>query len=108
MNTPYTYSKALDICLEYQYLVDCALSSEYRDLGRIEHVAISPASEKEKNEFIEYFKAFNDVEKALSFFDTKEYDVVLISRNKQLQVSVRDLSAHIAYQKENKNQIILD
>ncbi len=108
MSNHYTYDEALALCDEYQYLTGCALCGEYRSLGKVEVVAVSPAADTKKNAFLEYYKAFNDPKKALNFFNTHEYDVVLISRNDQQQISVRDLRAHLAYQTANRSQFYLD
>ncbi len=109
MDNALSFKEAKETAAEYQYLTGQPFCREYRAMGVIECVAIAPADALHKSYFLEYYQIFKDADKALSYFkDTTEFDVVLISCDSEQNNSIRELSAHLAYQKSSKGQPVLD
>lgn len=110
MDNALNYEEAMALATEYQYLVGQPMSAEYRSMGVVECVAVVPFDVLHKSYYLDYYQIFNDAEKSLSYFkDTAEYDVVLISRDKEQNCTMRELCAHLAYQKSSgARHVILD
>lgn len=109
MDNALSLSEAKETALEYQHLTGQPFCREYRAMGVIECVAIAPADAMHKSYFLEYYQIFKDADKALSYFkDTTAFDVVLISTDSEQNNTIRDLSAHLAYQRSTKGQPVLD
>lgn len=109
MDNGLSLQEAKETAAEYQYLTGQPFCREYRAMGIIECVAVAPADVLHKGYFLEYYQLFKDADKALSYFkDTTKFDVVLISSDNEQNNTIRELSAHLAYQKSSKGQPVLD
>lgn len=92
-----TLDEATNVCHEYQHIVGRLFCGEYRELGTIEAVVISPSGKLDKWVFAKYYQKFNDAVQALGAYTGNTFDVVLIGRDKHNNVICRDLSAHLSY-----------
>lgn len=110
MDNALNYEEAMTLAAEYQYLVGQPMSAEYRSMGVVERVAVVPFDVLHKSYYLDYYQIFKDADKCLSYFkDTTEYDVVLISSDKEQNNSMRELCAHLAYQKSSgASHLVLD
>lgn len=101
-----TLNEAQALCREYQHIVGKLFCGEYRELGTIEAVVVSPSGKLDKWAFAKYYQRFSNWEQALSFYTGSTFDVVLIGRDKQNNVVCRDLNAHFAYTNANPDLFI--
>lgn len=95
--TPLTLAEAYALSREYKHIVGQPFCGEYRDMGNVEDVVVAPYGKLNKWMFIRYYQKLNDAVKALSFYNEKEYAVVVIGRSKSGQAACMDLIAHLAY-----------
>lgn len=96
-----TFDEASDLCHEYAELVGQPFCGEYRNLGNIEAVVVSPFGKLDKFYFLKQYQTFGDPVTALAFYTGEDFDVVLIGHDLLNQVTCRELSAHLAYNLSN-------
>ena len=101
--------EARQICSEYVDLIGQPFCGEYRNLGNIEAVVVSPYGKLEKFYFLKQYQIFKDANSALAFYNGDDYDVVLIGHDSLQQPVCRDLSAHLAFYISNPDlRIVFD
>ena len=76
----FTRDEAEMICYQYQSLVGKPYSSDRYSVAAIECVAVVPFDNLNKWFFIYLYEDNGDPETALSFYESEQYDVILISR----------------------------
>jgi hypothetical protein len=101
-----SYEEAVQTCAAYQHVVGQTFCGEYREFGQVEAVVIAPYSKLDKWAFTKYYQKFNDAEQALAFYTGREYDVVLIGRDKAGNIVSRELEAHLAFSSSNPDFFI--
>ncbi|MGN6567259.1 MAG: hypothetical protein ACTHJ0_04870 [Flavipsychrobacter sp.] len=75
----HTRKQALNISKEYQNIVGKLYLSKDQVMEVIEAVTIAPYDKKNKSTFVEKYKIYRDTEKAISFYEGVDYDVVVFT-----------------------------
>ena len=78
--SPFNIKQAIAICNEYQHLKGNVVISDNADFEVVDCVCIVPHDKLERLLFFKLFKEMKDAEKALTFYQGKEYDIALILR----------------------------
>jgi uncharacterized protein (DUF1330 family) len=104
--TPLTLQEANALCIQYKHVVGQPFCGEYLGLGNVEDVVVAPFNKLNKWIFLKYYQKFNDARQALSFYNDNDYDVIVIGRSKNGQVTCMDINAHMTYATSNPDFFI--
>jgi len=79
-NEPITLNKAIALCNKYQHLKGNVVISGKGDFEVIDCITIAPHDKLNKMLFFKLYKEMKDAEKAITFYNDSQYDVILILR----------------------------
>ena len=76
--TPFTIEEAVEICEDFEDLIDTEFKIGSSPMLLVAQVAITPFHETDKNRFAESYYQTKNSENALSFYKGSNYDVLLM------------------------------
>jgi hypothetical protein len=76
---PLTLNEAMNICRHYQHLNGNVFDKKSLGKGYIECIAVAPFEESKQWLFAQYYHEFRNPNKALQFYNGKDYDVIVLS-----------------------------
>ena len=91
----FTREQAEMICYQYQSLVGMPCNNDIRNTGTIECVTVAPFDNLNKWFFIYLYEESGEPEASLSFYESAQYDVILISRING-EITFKDLRSYLA------------
>jgi len=94
-NQYFTREQAEMICCHYQSFVGKPYRNDTRTGWDIECIAVAPFDNLNKWLFVYFYEEKDDVESALSFYGSEQYDVILISRVNG-EITFTDIRSYLA------------
>jgi len=79
MKQRHNRKQALSVCSDYQDIIGKLYLAADNTMEVVAAVCIAPYDKKSKATFIDRYKIYRDVEKAISFYQGLDYDVVVFT-----------------------------
>lgn len=98
------YKQACKVCEHYQYLIGNQIMRGWKVFAHIDAIVVSPFDEQSKHQFMEYYKLCKNGEEALSFYQGRYYDILLVGETTLLShdITTMELKKYLEEQGQSE------